>query len=467
MDVRGNAKAEMLAQISIPDSFWTQQFYIQHSVNVRSYSYKSSPPEDPSPALSFIPLVLKQLADERLECQISSMLLGCLMPTGFSDHDSYLQATTTHGCQQDTHLVSSQLSADNIWLVNQLLAPTPTPSAFSSTSASVFHSGPTPHSPPCSAAAPARPHHPATAAVLGPGASGSLGSLQQEWLSILSRLFPAHGDAHLIKDLLKRFDLRCAIAVLAARVPERQRCTTRFHSRDDSYQQTSLVLHSSASTPALDQDSDFRKIFARALRETVEGEIRRYIPSPEIFLRVLRGAVKVVAVRELCDREQALAFERKWVALQKKYPGHDVLPSILFHGTSDGNMDLIVKHGLKLPDGVRVKHATDTGLWGCGTYFSPSPEMALSYCRGGSRLLVCAVLLGRLFTCNNRIDGSSLVPGYDSHADPFRTELVTFDCDQVLPCYVVRVKEKWHNADADARGSSSAQLPLQFVEGKF
>lgn len=81
-------------------------------------------------------------------------------------------------------------------------------------------------------------------------------------------------------------------------------------------------------------------------------------------------------------------------------------PVVAFHGTAEGNIPNILRIGLVVPGQHGVKHATDNGWYGKGDnkssitdipgiYLSPNPSLSIGYCRGGGKLLVCAVLLGK------------------------------------------------------------------------
>jgi len=56
---------------------------------------------------------------------------------------------------------------------------------------------------------------------------------------------------------------------------------------------------------------------------------------------------------------------------------------------------------------------------------------------GGAQLLLNKVLAGRQYKMTNAIVGCELQKGFDSHLSPCGQELVIFDTDQILPCYVV------------------------------
>ena len=61
----------------------------------------------------------------------------------------------------------------------------------------------------------------------------------------------------------------------------------------------------------------------------------------------------------------------------------------------------------------------------------------MGYIKGSTRLLLCQVLLGRVYKCTKLIHGAALVSGYDSHSSPDGMELVIFDSAHILPCYIV------------------------------
>ena len=69
-------------------------------------------------------------------------------------------------------------------------------------------------------------------------------------------------------------------------------------------------------------------------------------------------------------------------------------PKIVYHWTRTSNFNAISNTGLRVPDGVAVKHATDTGFYGRGIYTSPDPEYARGYGHGATKLFVCLSLPG-------------------------------------------------------------------------
>lgn len=95
--------------------------------------------------------------------------------------------------------------------------------------------------------------------------------------------------------------------------------------------------------------------------------------------------------------------------------------------------------GLCVPGTEGIKHATDTGWYGAGIYLSPDLKTAKKY---GTRVLVCSVLLGRMYRCKKKIHGQNLRKGFDSHREAFFNEYcgkewIVFDAAQVLPVYLL------------------------------
>jgi hypothetical protein len=112
-------------------------------------------------------------------------------------------------------------------------------------------------------------------------------------------------------------------------------------------------------------------------------------------------------------------------------------PLLLFHGTSEENMDKIVNTGFLLD---KIGSATDMGWYGKGFYFSEWPSMSISYSRGNPYLLLCMVLVGKAFKMDQIITGCAKTEGYDSHVSPDGcSEVIIFDPAQILPCY----RMKW------------------------
>ncbi len=66
----------------------------------------------------------------------------------------------------------------------------------------------------------------------------------------------------------------------------------------------------------------------------------------------------------------------------------------------------------------------------------------MDYIRGSTQLMLCQILLGKVYHCTKLIHGASLQSGYDSHMSPDGKEVVVFDPRRVLPCYIVHYSMK-------------------------
>ena len=136
-------------------------------------------------------------------------------------------------------------------------------------------------------------------------------------------------------------------------------------------------------------------------------------------------------------------FELMQEKLSKKYPNGDVsMPILAFHGTKSAYIDSIVQANFDLSK--LASSSGDRGFYGAGVYFSEFPNVSIAYGVTG-KLLLCRVLPGKSFDCQTTMPGANLKPGFDSHrfmADPEGRgqELVIFDVDQILPCYVINYK---------------------------
>jgi len=106
---------------------------------------------------------------------------------------------------------------------------------------------------------------------------------------------------------------------------------------------------------------------------------------------------------------------------------------LLFHGTSDANMENIIKTNFLLE---KVGSSTDMGFYGKGFYFSENPTMSIGYSRGNPYLLLCLVMVGKAYHMTQVVTGRPIEPGYDSHVSPDGcSEVVIFNPDQVIPMY--------------------------------
>jgi len=169
----------------------------------------------------------------------------------------------------------------------------------------------------------------------------------------------------------------------------------------------------------------------------------RYLPSEEVlkFMRIVNtGAQKIQKIENVLKPELVTAFERRWEEMKTLRGATEATPSIAYHGTAEANINNILDKGLLVPGkgaGATVAHATDSGWWGGGIYLAPNCQLSISYCRGGKKLLICSVLMGKRYIVTQRMDGADCMVGHDSHVACGGTEWVIFDPAQVLPCYLV------------------------------
>ncbi|KAF0973394.1 hypothetical protein FDP41_008098 [Naegleria fowleri] len=114
-------------------------------------------------------------------------------------------------------------------------------------------------------------------------------------------------------------------------------------------------------------------------------------------------------------------------------------PLLLFHGTSETNMENILRTNFLIE---KIGSTTDMGWYGKGFYFSEYPGLSMAYSRN-QYLLICMVLIGKAFHMNQVETGRPLEPGYDSHVSPDGcSEVIIFNPDQVIPLY----KIKWEHS---------------------
>jgi len=176
----------------------------------------------------------------------------------------------------------------------------------------------------------------------------------------------------------------------------------------------------------------------------LEMHAHRYLPNDQVidFIEngVKRNNVKLAKIENVLKPELVARYETRWNALKAKRGEELARPKIAYHGTAEANITSILERGLLVPghgEGKDVKHATDNGWWGGGIYMSPDAGLSIGYCRGGKRLLICSVLMGKPYTVTQRMDGKGLQDGHDSHIACNGSEWVIFDPAQVLPCYLI------------------------------
>eukprot|EP01133_Synstelium_polycarpum_P007375 gene7375-8594_t len=127
----------------------------------------------------------------------------------------------------------------------------------------------------------------------------------------------------------------------------------------------------------------------------------------------------------------------------------DCSPVFGFHGTSAKNINSICTNNFSVPGNNGVGHATDSGWYGKGIYFSEYPEYSIGYISDCSKLLLCKVLLGKSYKCSGLITGQPCKTGYTSHISPDEKELVIFSPEQILPLYIVHYGDGASDPDDD------------------
>lgn len=186
------------------------------------------------------------------------------------------------------------------------------------------------------------------------------------------------------------------------------------------------------------------------MREKAEGKIvgdsdwksTRFFADTSVLEGFLFSCAKQngsVTITNVMKYDLVEKFDRKWSEFKATYgsTAAESQTTLAFHGTRGDLIPSITNKGLLVPGTAPgVEHVTDSGWYGCGIYLSPNPDVAQGYAADG-KMLVCAVLMGRIYTCPEVMEGVGCRRGYDSHTSPCGEELVLFDAAQVLPCYLV------------------------------
>jgi hypothetical protein len=166
-------------------------------------------------------------------------------------------------------------------------------------------------------------------------------------------------------------------------------------------------------------------------------QIHFRFPESQLF-RKMGGNHKVIQVDYIVQPEFIQKFHQCRLDLAKRHGflPESMKPLLLFHGTSDANMENIIKTNF-LRD--KIGSTTDMGYYGKGFYFSEHASMSISYSRGNPHLLVCLVFVGKAHKMDQVIVGCAKQEGYDSHVSPDGcSEVIIFEPDQVLPCYKIK-----------------------------
>lgn len=112
-----------------------------------------------------------------------------------------------------------------------------------------------------------------------------------------------------------------------------------------------------------------------------------------------------------------------------------IAPAVAYHGTSTVAIDGISKTGFLLSK--LGGNTGNKGFYGAGVYCSKNAQISVGYARDG-QLLVCAVLMGKIYKCPGMMTGAPLQSGFDSHESPCGNEWVVFRyADFVCVCLLL------------------------------
>ncbi|CAF1990936.1 unnamed protein product [Rotaria magnacalcarata] len=232
--------------------------------------------------------------------------------------------------------------------------------------------------------------------------------------------------------------------------------TEEYNSDDESAYDVKLE-----KTFSKMNDDEKRLMIERGEEETLKGTTVKYFElfpersykqgsAAEVhfrlaesqFYRLLSGyaTAQVVKVEYVCNPILIQKFNKARDELKEKRGVEYSYPVLAFHGTAIANIQPICETGFKVPGQKGFKHATDSGYYGRGTYFSEYPGYSMGYIKGSTKLLLCQVLQGKVYQCTQLITGADLQHGYDSHCSPCKKELIIFRSDLILPQYIVHYK---------------------------
>ncbi|XP_048239688.1 uncharacterized protein LOC124111846 [Haliotis rufescens] len=164
----------------------------------------------------------------------------------------------------------------------------------------------------------------------------------------------------------------------------------------------------------------------------VESQFYRYLSKDTVN----RHIFQLTKVEYVVNPKQVKQFRSAQEKMFQKDASYGV-PVLGFHGTSEENIKSICEEGFRQPDHPFFEETTDVGWYGNGIYFSEYPRFAMNYMQKTSKLLMCKVLKGKTLACKKLKLGAAKEPGYDCHVDPYGREIVIFEEDCILPCYIL------------------------------
>ena len=171
----------------------------------------------------------------------------------------------------------------------------------------------------------------------------------------------------------------------------------------------------------------------------VESQFQRNQQNSNATIREVEYVINPSLIRRFEAKKQSLMSRHGFDDERK-------LNIVLaWHGTPRANIDGMVHNNFDLKR--LSENSGDHGWYGAGVYFSELESVSRDF---GDALLLCKVILGKVHEMRRRENGRALKPGYDSHVvlrDGGRLsgariqcgrEIVIFDVDQILPCYIVK-----------------------------
>ncbi|XP_066302677.1 uncharacterized protein [Branchiostoma lanceolatum] len=199
-----------------------------------------------------------------------------------------------------------------------------------------------------------------------------------------------------------------------------------------------LLLEGEKEALERSEVTKFPLVPERQYKEGSAAQVHFRLAESQFYRLIDAGSgYRVTKVEYVVSPEVVKRFRQAQKDLRDKRGEMLSYPVLAFHGTAQANIDPITSLGFKAPGESGFKHATDTGWYGKGVYFSEYPSYSMPYIKGGNRILLCQVLPGKVYQCSSLIHGSPLMKGSDSHTSPDKKELIIFNSHHILPCYIL------------------------------
>ena len=130
----------------------------------------------------------------------------------------------------------------------------------------------------------------------------------------------------------------------------------------------------------------------------------------EKFLQQFSTKLTVVDLEENDHAKRGGVLYNKFKDARDKLPQQDQKTCLAFHGTNQSNIPSICANGYD-----QTKRSGQS--YGPGEYFATSPSIPLGYCRGGKKLLLNELLLGKEGTHHTK-SGDIVVMKHPEHDLP-------------------------------------------------